>query len=199
MKLVFSAHELPAARRYDAWREALCDHYVNVDTSAEETDDYDGFIREERFGQVTVTDCQLSPQTIVRRRSHLAHIDKDCYYLALTLKGCQRLEQHGRHIEYGVGSATMFSAAEPYKLSNQHDYRALYLEFPRAAFAQRGEELNNVLTASVQPSSATFAASPTSVNLPPSFLNSWFFVPLRPSSDGRFLPAHSPRLHAALP
>lgn len=153
MQLVFSTKEFPAARRYDAWREALCDHYVHVDSVRDNKAEYDGFIREAGFGAVTVTDCYLSPQTIFRRRSHLAHIDKDCYYLALMQKGCQRVEQHGRAIVHGPADAVMFSAAEPYILTAHEKYRAIYLEFPRAALAQRGRQLERILGTSFNLSS----------------------------------------------
>jgi AraC-like DNA-binding protein len=149
VQLVFSTRELPPAKRYDAWREALCDHYVHVDSVRDTASDYDGFIREAGFGAVTVTDCLLSPQTILRRKTHLAHLDKDCYYLALMQKGCQKVEQHGRAIVHGPADGIIFSAAEPYILSNTEPYRAIYLEFPRAAFTHRGGELDRILGASI--------------------------------------------------
>lgn len=153
VQLVFSTKDLPAPKRYDAWREALCDHYVHVDSVRDTKADYDGFIREAGFGAVTVTDCLISPQSIFRRKSHLAHVDKDCYYLALIQKGCQRVEQHGRSIVHGPADAVMFSAAEPYVLSAHERYRAIYLEFPRAALAQRGGALEHILGTSFNLSS----------------------------------------------
>jgi AraC-like DNA-binding protein len=153
VQLVFTTKELPAAKRYDAWREALCDHYVHVDSVRDTKADYDGFIREAGFGAVTVTDCFISPQTIFRRKSHLAHIDKDCYYLALIQKGRQRVEQHGRTIVHGPADGVMFSAAEPYVLGAHEAYRAIYLEFPRAALNQRGSALDKILSTSINLSS----------------------------------------------
>lgn len=149
MNLVFSTHDLPRAKRYDSWRSALCDHYVNVDTVSEETADYEGFIREETFGSVTVTDTLLSAQRISRQRSHLARIDKDCFYLALTKQGRQQVEQHGRTLSYGPGEAGLFCASEPYVLKNQTAYRAIYLEFSRQAFEDRYRGGRSPLTATL--------------------------------------------------
>ena len=137
MNLVFSTDEIPAAKRYDAWRVALCDHYVNVDTVSDVRDDYQGFIKEAKFGVVTMTDTLLSPQHITRQRSHLARIDKDCFYVALIQKGSQQGEQRGQSLANGTGSAALFCASEPYKLHNEAPYRAIYLEFPRDEFASR--------------------------------------------------------------
>lgn len=149
MQLVFSTYDVTPSMRYDAWREALCGHYVNVDTVCDSTDDYDGFIKEANFGVMTVSDCYLSPQIIARRASHIARIDKDCCYLVWTQKGIQVVEQHGRSIACGEGSATLFSASEPYILKNDAAYRAIYLEFPRASFAQRCDRPGKTLTASL--------------------------------------------------
>jgi len=57
--LVFSTEALARAKRYAAWRDAICDVYVNVDVHAEDQSNYDGFIREAQFGAVAVTDILL--------------------------------------------------------------------------------------------------------------------------------------------
>ena len=67
MNLVFSTDDLEPSRRYAAWQGAICDVYVHVDVNAEERSDYHGFIREARFGAVTMTDVLLSEQLISRR------------------------------------------------------------------------------------------------------------------------------------
>ena len=137
MNLVFSTHDLPETRRYTAWQEALCSLYVRVDTRCDATNDYQGFVKEARFGDVTITDCFLSPQEITRRQGHIARIDKDCLYVAVMQKGHQVIEQHGERLACGPGDACLFSAAEPYTLRNLEPYRAFYLEIPRAAMQRR--------------------------------------------------------------
>lgn len=149
MNLVFSTHDLPAVQRHRAWQEALCALYVRVDSRCEATDDYQGFVKESRFGTVTITDCQIAPQCIQRRPSHLAQVDKDCIYVALTQKGRQLVEQRGRRLAYGPGTATLFSASEPYTLRNHEPHRAFYLEIPRAAMAQRWQPSKPMSTACV--------------------------------------------------
>ena len=137
MNLVFSTHELPAQRRHRAWQEALCSLYVRVDSRCDTPDDYQGFVKEARFGEVTITDCLISPQVITRRQNHLAHVDKDCLYLAVMQKGQQAVEQHGSTLASGPGNACLFSASEPYVLRNAEAYRAFYLEIPRASMLKR--------------------------------------------------------------
>ena len=149
MNLVFSTQDVPPAERHRAWQEALCALYVRVDSRCDAVDDYRGFVKESSFGIVTITDCLIAPQCIDRRQSHLSRVDKDCFYVALTQKGHQVVEQRGQRLAYGPGSATIFSASEPYTLRNPDPHRAFYLEIPRAALTQRWQPSRPLVTASV--------------------------------------------------
>jgi AraC-like DNA-binding protein len=149
VNLVFTTHDVPPAQRHRAWQEALCALYVRVDSHCDAVDDYRGFVKESSFGTVTITDCLIAPQRIDRRQSHLSLVDKDCFYVALTQKGHQVVEQRGQRLAYGPGSATIFSASEPYTLRNHDPHRAFYLEIPRAALTERWRPSHPTVTASV--------------------------------------------------
>ena len=95
MDLVFSTDALAPAQRYAAWRDAICDVYVHVDVKATRPEDYKGFIREARFGEVVLTDILLSEQRIKRNNRHIAQLDKDCYYLQLIHHGHLNVIQRG--------------------------------------------------------------------------------------------------------
>ena len=96
MNLVFSTDDLEPSKRYAAWQGAICDVYVHVDVNAEERSDYHGFIREARFGAVTMTDVLLSEQRISRRERHIAKLDKDCYYVEFVQQGRVNVLQAGQ-------------------------------------------------------------------------------------------------------
>jgi AraC-like DNA-binding protein len=145
VNLVFTTQDVPPAQRHRAWQEALCSLYVRVDSRCDAVDDYQGFVKESSFGTVTITDCLIAPQRIDRRESHLSQVDKDCVYVALTQKGHQLVEQRGQRLAYGPGSATIFSAAEPYTLRNPDPHRAFYLEIPRAALTQRWQPAGSMV------------------------------------------------------
>ena len=153
MNLVFTTQDVPHAQRHRAWQEALCALYVRVDSHCDAVDDYRGFVKESSFGTVTISDCLIAPQRIERRQSHLSRVDKDCFYVALTQKGHQVVEQRGRRLAYGPGSATLFSASDPYTLRNPDSHRAFYLEIPRAALMQRWQPSTPMVTASINTTS----------------------------------------------
>ena len=111
MNLVFTTDDLAPAKRYAAWQGAICDVYVHVDVNAEERSDYHGFIREARFGAVTMTDVLLSEQRISRRERHIAKLDKDCYYVELVQQGRVNVLQAGQTLLSNPGMGAIFSAS----------------------------------------------------------------------------------------
>lgn len=137
MNLVFSTDDYEPGDRYAAWRDAICDVYVNVDVKARDPGSYRGFIREAEFGEVVLTDILLSEQRIRRNNRHIARLDKECYYLQLMHKGRISVLQRGEMHQSNAARAAIFSAAEQYELYGHGEVRSFYLEIPRDEFAQR--------------------------------------------------------------
>ncbi|MEJ8573556.1 helix-turn-helix domain-containing protein [Microbaculum marinum] len=137
MDVVFSTDRIAREKRYDAWRDAICDFYVNVDVNATRPDDYRGFIREGRFGEVVMTDILLSEQRIKRNAQHISRLDKDCYYLQLIHRGNVNVVQQGATHVSNAARGALFCATEPYELQCVGEVRSFYLEIPHDAFAQR--------------------------------------------------------------
>lgn len=137
MDLVFSTDQYSRTERYAAWRDAICDVYVHVDVKATDPDHYRGFIRESKFGAVTLTDILLSEQRIRRNRRHISLLDKECYYVQLLQRGSISVLQRGETHRSNAARGAIFSAAEEYELHGHGEVRSLYLELPRDEFAQR--------------------------------------------------------------
>jgi AraC-like DNA-binding protein len=137
MDLVFSTDEIAPAKRYAAWRDAICDVYVHVDVKATDPGNYKGFIREARFGEVVMTDILLSEQRINRSAQHISRLDKDCYYVQLLHRGSLNVLQRGATHSSNAARGALFCASEEYELQCLGEVRSLYLELPRDAFAQR--------------------------------------------------------------
>ena len=137
MKLVFSSEEYPSAKRFQAWRAGVCDNYVQVDMVDMGPSDYAGYIKEANFGSVTLTETQSPPLHIVRRRSHLSRVSKDCIYVCFAAKSSLAVQQRNENILCTFGKAGLFTASEPYELKNTNSALFIYLEFPREEFAKR--------------------------------------------------------------
>ncbi|GIX14522.1 MAG: transcriptional regulator [Paracoccaceae bacterium] len=136
MEIVFATDHLARDKRYQAWRDAICNHYVTVDVRATRPEDYRGFIREGRFGDVVLSDILLSEQRIRRDRQHIARRDKDCHYLQLIHSGRINVIQAGSTHVSNAARGALFSAVEPYELECIGTVRAFYLEIPCARLAE---------------------------------------------------------------
>ena len=137
MQVVFDTKPLAAAKRRQAWRDAICEIYLQVDCAAEQNSEYDGFVREARFGEVTLTDTLISPQSIRRQSQHIARVDKDCYYVGIEQLGNLTICQAGSSFLLRPGVGTVYYANEPYELHCDVMSRQFWIELPRHAFDSR--------------------------------------------------------------
>jgi len=137
MQVVFDTKVLAAAKRRQAWRDAICEIYLQVDCAAEKQYDYSGFVREARLGAVTLTDTLISPQSVRRENRHIAHFDKDCYYFGIEHLGEVDIRQAGSSFPLRPGIGGLYYANEPYELRCQVKSRQFWVELPRQAFDRR--------------------------------------------------------------
>jgi AraC-like DNA-binding protein len=137
MQVMFDSKTLPAAKRRQAWRDAICEIYLQVDCAAEQRSDYDGFVREAKFGSVTLTDTLISPQSVHRQNLHISHFDKDCYYAGIEHIGRVNILQAGSSSILRPGVAGVYYANQPYELRCDVKSRQFWIELPRQAFDSR--------------------------------------------------------------
>ena len=137
MQVVFDSKVLAAAKRRQAWRDAICEIYLQVDCVADPRYEYSGFVREARLGAVTLTDTYISPQSIHRRKQHIGHFDKNCYYLGIEHVGEVTIHQAGSSFQLRPGVGALYYANEPYELRSPVKSRQFWVELPREAFDRR--------------------------------------------------------------
>jgi AraC-like DNA-binding protein len=141
MQVVFDSKTLPAAKRRQAWRDAICEIYLQVDCAAEPDGDYEGFSQEAKFGAVTLTDTLISPQVVQRQGQHIAHFDKDCYYVGIEHFGRVDIRQAAGSVILRPGIGGIYYANEPYALSCDVKSRQFWIELPREAFDRRFDSI----------------------------------------------------------
>lgn len=137
MQTIFDSAPLPAAKRHQAWQDAICEIYLPVDCTADRQSDYAGFVRELRLGAVTLTDTCGTPQTVVRQSRHIGRFAKDCYFLGLAQVGSVSVRQGGAAMTVHAGCGGLYYANEPYELRTVSKARTFWLELPRREFASR--------------------------------------------------------------
>ena len=134
MEVVFDTRTLASGQRRQAWRDAICEIYLQVDCRTDPDVEYAGLVREARLGEVTITDAVISPQTIRRGNHHVSRFGKDCYYLGIEHIGAVDIRQSGRSFVLRPGRGSLYYANEPYELHSEVQSRQFWIELPRAAF-----------------------------------------------------------------
>ena len=137
MKTVFSTMDLDRKKRFAAWQEAICEHYLKVDVSSPDRENYKGILTKSVLGPVALSDVFLSPQNIVRNRQHIAHLDKDCFYVTFPSSGSIVVEQNGERKVSTPGTAVLFDTVQPYRLRCRDFHQAMYVEMPRSMLIDR--------------------------------------------------------------
>jgi AraC-like DNA-binding protein len=137
MKTVFSTKDLDQIKRFSAWQEAICEHYLNVDVCSDEPANYKGFLEKSVLGPAVLTDVFLSRQDIFRRYNHIAHLDKEVIYIMFPSRGSLLVEQSGKEKVSAPGMAVLFDSTKPYHLTCRDHCQSIYIEIPRPMLVER--------------------------------------------------------------
>ena len=137
MKNVFSTKNIEKTKRFAAWQEALCEHYLRVDSSSPNPADYEGFVSKSILGPVVLSELFLCTQKITRNHHHIGLLDKDCFYIMFPSKGSLLVEQGGKQEISTPGTAVLFDAAVPYQLRCRDYLQSMYVEMPRSMLVDR--------------------------------------------------------------
>ncbi len=115
----------------------ICDVYVNLDVTAEDASACEGRVRVASFGAVKLTETAGFPQRFTRRKSHLATLDKDCFYMQFLKRGVMQIVQRNSTVVSHPGAGCLISASDPYDAIYRTKAEAFYLELPREPFLAR--------------------------------------------------------------
>jgi AraC-like DNA-binding protein len=137
MKTVFSTNNFEKTKRFAAWQEAFCEHYLRVDVRTQNPADYEGFLAKSDLGPTVLSEVSGCSQDIVRNHRHIARLDKDCYYIMFPSKGSLLIEQAGKEQVSTPGTAVLFDATVPYHLRCSDNTQSMYVEMPRSILIDR--------------------------------------------------------------
>jgi AraC-like DNA-binding protein len=137
VKIVFSTKDIEKTKRFTAWQEALCEHYLKVDVRTQNPADYEGFLSKSVLGPTVLSEVFGCSQDIVRNHRHIARLDKDCYYVMFPSRGSLLVEQGDKQEIATPGTAVLFDAAVPYHLRCSDYTQSMYVEMPRSILIDR--------------------------------------------------------------
>ena len=131
METLFDSRTFGAGKSCQAWKDALCGNYVTVDTDVDAPDDYFGYLKGDMFGEIAMSETHGPSQRVVRKKHHLARVEKDCYYLQVMNRSAIGVRQRDQEFLTNSAILGLYSASEPYHLDCLGVTRARFLEIPR--------------------------------------------------------------------
>jgi AraC-like DNA-binding protein len=137
VETIFDTRDFAPELRFRAWQEMICDVYVHLDVTADDTSACEGRVRVAGFGAVKLTETTGFPQRFMRRKSHLAALDKDCFYMQFLKRGAMHVVQRNSTVVSHPGAGCLISASDPYDAIYRTKAQAFYLELPCEPFLAR--------------------------------------------------------------
>jgi AraC-like DNA-binding protein len=132
-----STSSLPQDRRWQAWREVICDTFPPVDVLENERDDFYGHIEARSYADLSLIRIRSHAQRVQRRRHHISASREDYLQINFQISGSCHMEQDGRSAMLRTGDLAIYESCRPYDLGFTNDFEQISLMLPRALIRQR--------------------------------------------------------------
>ena len=132
MHEVVRTTDLPAAERFDYWRQAVSEAFVPLDASRTGTGAFRGELRGASLGPLRLYQVDADSHQ-VRRTSRLISAEQGDYFkLGLQRRGGSVIVQDGRGAVLRPGDFAVYDTTRPYTFTFDDPCQLLVLIFPRA-------------------------------------------------------------------
>lgn len=132
---VFSTHGVPIDRKVTFWNEISSETFAVMEIAARNAAAFDGQLRRESLGQLTLMDVHSAAVRIRRTRAHIARTHEASWLLLAPLIRPLQLSIDGaRAITVGSGEFCLLDHAQPYEIVHGDATRTLCVDIPRRLF-----------------------------------------------------------------
>lgn len=96
MVLHWSTQSVPAAQRFEQWREACCEHIYALTPRQRGRGPFNGAIARRQWGALDVSDIRCDGHTVQRSAQDISECPSDTYYVYQQRRGGAWFEQRGQ-------------------------------------------------------------------------------------------------------
>jgi AraC-like DNA-binding protein len=136
-----STADVREPRRFEFWREAVCDTFVGLDPRRRERDDdlpFDGEIVGGQIGDVVLCTVTANAHEVHRTSTLIRRTGGDFLFVSLLLDGDAVCVQDDRVAELArPGHLVLYDSARPYRFAFREYSRQLVVRIPRDELAHR--------------------------------------------------------------
>ncbi|MGY0056700.1 AraC-like ligand-binding domain-containing protein [Streptomyces sp. LZ34] len=115
IETLFRSDELPAADRFERWRDLAFESHSPHEIRTEHSADFQGTLRVLDLGILQVSLFTCPPLDSVRTATLIRKSDPEIYYLAVPLCGHMGVVQDGREILVERGDLVLIGSSHPYR------------------------------------------------------------------------------------
>ncbi|GGZ25154.1 hypothetical protein GCM10010300_80730 [Streptomyces olivaceoviridis] len=145
---VFRSEDVPAADRFDYWRELMIQTLAPLDMSSDHADDFQASMKLLEFGAVHV-----SPQTFQSMRFHrtpelIRRSDPGLFHMSLVTRGTVGIVQRGQETTYNPGDLCVVGSSRPFDClaaSGRRAVETVAVAFPTEMLASAGNAVDKLI------------------------------------------------------
>ncbi|MFF5160767.1 helix-turn-helix domain-containing protein [Streptomyces sp. NPDC000348] len=148
IETVFRTDEVPAADRFEAWREQLGRNHAPVEVTRRDTSDYQAYLRVLELGNVVVWPMAMQPVGVLRTPKLIRQSDPERYHLSLITSGTVGFAMSGRDATYGVYDLRTHDSSRPFEIhmpERQDHVACVGVEVPKAQLPLPARQADQVI------------------------------------------------------
>ncbi len=136
MSTLVSIAQLPAARRENAWRDAVCNAFVRLECTMDRRAPLHGRLEAGAFGDLQVARVTGSPQRVERTAARAGQDAAPLVLVSVQLRGRTVVEQGASQAVLTPGCLAFYDTARPYTLTLPGEFDQIVLQLPRDTVAR---------------------------------------------------------------
>ncbi|MFD7105906.1 AraC-like ligand-binding domain-containing protein [Streptomyces celluloflavus] len=146
---VFRSEELPAADRFEVWRELIGHTHAPVEVASEFSAEYDAHYRVLELGAIRVWPVTCHPLQFQRTAKLIRQSDPEQYHLALPLSGVNRMSWDDQKSEFNSYELHLCDSSRIFELNmnavNDHGYFAgMGVDVPKALMPLSADRMDRL-------------------------------------------------------
>lgn len=153
--IVLSTQDVEEHRRFDYWKDAVCNNVINVDCkNPKNNTDFYGKIRIERYADITFSEMRSQSAIFIRRKEHVQKSPNDFILLTLRLDSRTSKIVDSKRMNIGSGDLSLYHGTRTSLLHVNETVEALVCNIPLKHFTdhiKQPEDLHGTIIPSRSP------------------------------------------------
>jgi AraC-like DNA-binding protein len=141
---VFRSEDVPAADRFDYWRELMIQTVAPMDMSSDHADDFQASMRVLELGAVHVWPTAFQSVTFHRTPKLIRQADPELLHMTIVASGTMGMVHAGQETIPGPGDLCVVDFSQPFD-SHAGPVKGVGVEIPKQMLALTGNKVNRLL------------------------------------------------------